>query len=55
MRSQKRAWRWRVPKEEPIEDGCAKCQYVSRRIGIACDNIRPHSKLSSMGLCERVF
>uniref|UniRef100_A0A915CKU8 Uncharacterized protein n=1 Tax=Parascaris univalens TaxID=6257 RepID=A0A915CKU8_PARUN len=36
MRSQKRAWR-AMPKEEPIEDGYAKCRYVSRRIGIACD------------------
>uniref|UniRef100_A0A915CIU7 Potential DNA-binding domain-containing protein n=1 Tax=Parascaris univalens TaxID=6257 RepID=A0A915CIU7_PARUN len=53
MRSQKRAWRWRMPKEEPIEDGYAKCRYVSRRIGIACDNIRHRSELSSMGLCER--
>ncbi|KHN87103.1 hypothetical protein Tcan_13249 [Toxocara canis] len=52
-RAQKRAWKLRVPREEQLGENCAKCQYVSRRIGIACDNVRKRSELSSLGICEQ--
>ncbi|VDK44902.1 unnamed protein product [Anisakis simplex] len=53
VRSQKRAWKWHVPRGESSDENCSKCQYVSRRIGIACDNVQPSSQLSSVGICEK--